>query len=113
MDERRKLERKYLTFFSRVIDRRNGQLIGYLADMTTGGAMLICDKPLEINQVLHMRIDLPEGYARETLDLNARVVWSQPEQDPDTFRTGLQLMNITPEEISLLGRLVAEFGFRG
>lgn len=111
--ERRKLERKYLTFFTRVINRRNGQLIGYLADLTTGGALLISDKPLSPGEVLHISMDLPDDYPREVLELNARVVWTQPDVDPELHRNGLQLIEASSEEISLLSRLVSEFGFHG
>jgi hypothetical protein len=33
-----------LTSFIRVLDRQDGQLVGYLSDLTTGGALMISDK---------------------------------------------------------------------
>lgn len=111
--DRRKLERKYLTFFTRVINRRNGQLIGYMADLTTGGAMLISEKPLSTGDLISISMDLPDGFPQEVLELEVRVVWTQPDIDPELHRNGLQLIGATTEEISLLSRLVSDYGFRG
>jgi hypothetical protein len=35
-------ERKYLTYFSRVTDRRSDRLLGYMVDMTIGGTVGEC-----------------------------------------------------------------------
>ncbi len=47
MNNRRRYDRKLLTFFSSVIDRTNGRLLGYLVDMTTGGALMKGNFPFE------------------------------------------------------------------
>ena len=46
MHDRRKLDRKYLTIYSRVFDRVSGRLLGYLADLSEKGAMIISDEPI-------------------------------------------------------------------
>lgn len=113
MDERRKIDRRYLTFFSRVVDRNNGRLLGYLADLTTGGALLIGDIPLKIGEVFQLRVDLPEKFAtQEQLDIEAKAVWSQPDIDPEFYKTGLQLVNISPKDLILLERVLSNFGSR-
>jgi hypothetical protein len=108
--DRRKQDRKYLTFFSRVTDRVTGRMIGYLVDLTTGGALLIGDIALEKNKILHLQIDLPLELAEiETLDLEVRTVWSQPDPDPELFRTGLQLLDVTPENLAILEKLLSNY----
>jgi PilZ domain len=111
-DERRRLDRKFLTFFARVTDRRNGKLVGYLVDLTTKGALLVGDTPVEINTVLSLRVDLPEGFPLgEKIDLDVRAVWSRPDTDPDLYRTGLELIHSSPEIDSVLKRILTEYGW--
>ena len=111
MDERRKQDRKYLTYFSRVTDRRTGRLLGYLVDMSTNGAQLVGNVPLKINEVIEIRIDLPDDFAPySALEMLARSVWTRPDEDPELFKTGLQLSEIKLADIPILERLLNAYG---
>ena len=108
MEERRSESRKFLTYFSRVIDRDTGIMLGYLVDLTTGGALLIGNVSLSPDSVLQLRLDLPEDFSpQEKLEIEARAVWSRPDSDPEFYRTGLQLMNIEPKDLNTLERLLS------
>ncbi len=111
IEERRKQSRRQLRFFTRVIDSHSGRFLGYLANLTLDGAMMISHKPLNTDAILHFQIDLPENYSNnEQLSLSARAVWSQPDADPDFYRVGLQLLDLSQDETELLGRLLEEYG---
>jgi len=111
MDERRKQNRRILTFFSRVIDRRSERLVGYLVDMTTDGALIVGNLPLKVNNSFQLQIDLPESYGDQPLlDIEARVIWCAPDEDPDLYRAGLQLINIKIADQAVLERLLKEYG---
>jgi hypothetical protein len=108
--ERRVEPRKIVTYFSRVIDRTNGQLLGYLANITTGGFMLIGNVPLKTDSVFQLRIDLPDIYGEnEQLDCDAKAVWRRPDDDPELFRVGLRLQEINPKILLILERLVSDY----
>jgi hypothetical protein len=110
MDERRRENRKYLNYFSRVIDRESGTVLGYLVDMTTGGALLIGNFPLEPNTPLHIRIDLPEKlFQQAQLDLDVIAVWCHPDGDPEMYRTGLRLLTNEPKDLLILTRLLSSY----
>ena len=112
MKDRRKLDRKYLTYFSRVTDRATGRLIGYLSDLTVEGAMLIGNGPLNNDSTFELRMDLPENFANKAvIDFDAVAIWNTPDDDPDFYKTGLKLKNITDEDFQLLQRLIKDFGF--
>jgi len=111
MDDRRNQNRRLLTYFSRVIDRNNGHLLGYLVDMTTGGALIVGNMPLRVNATFEIQIDLPESYfEKQQLDVEARAVWSKPDEDPDLYRTGIQLIGIDPRDLLILERLIDDYG---
>jgi hypothetical protein len=108
MDERRRENRKFLNYFSRVIDRESGTVLGYLVDLTTGGALLVGNYPLGPNTPLQLRIDLPEGrFDQEHLDLEVIAVWCHPDGDPELYRTGLRLVNPAPRDLLILTRLMS------
>ena len=110
-DNRRKLERKYLTYFSRVLDRRNNKLLGYLYDLTIEGAMVVGEVELPTGKTLPARIDLPEGLCpKKYLDIEAYVVWSSPNEEDGTYKSGLRLMNTHPDEVEMLDCLIDHFG---
>jgi PilZ domain len=111
MYERRVENRRLLTYFSRVFNRNNSRLLGYLADITTGGFMLIGDVPIKIDSILPLRIDLPENYGEnEHLDFDAKVVWIRPDRDPELFRIGLKLLEINPKVLLILEQLINDYG---
>jgi hypothetical protein len=109
-EDRRRQDRKFLTFFAQVSDRRNGMLLGYLVDLTTGGALLIGELPLARDEIFPIRMDLPEGFAdKDRLELDVRAVWNSPDVDPGLYRTGLRLINPSGEDLNLLVKLLDKY----
>ena len=111
MEERRRLDRKLLNYFSRVIDKENDRLLGYLVDLTTDGALMVGEAPLQTGSIVRLRIDLPESFPDEQeLEFRAKAVWSGPDPDAGLYRTGLQLIETEPDDLVILERLIAEYG---
>lgn len=110
MDDRRREERQFLKCFASVTNRYDGQLIGYLYDLTTGGALIVSNQFYNLGEDLHLRIDMPENIERDPLIFEAKVIWIQQDEDPGYFRIGLKLIGLTPEEMSTLGLLLSQFG---
>jgi hypothetical protein len=113
MQERRKLPRKYLVFFSRVFNAKSGRLLGYLSDLTPQGAMLISEDHIRTPAVYRLIMDLPEDFSpQKNLEFDAKSVWSRPDSDPRFFMTGFQLLNVSEESIELIKRIVEDYGLR-
>lgn len=110
-DNRRKLERKYLTYFSRVLDRRNNKLLGYLFDLTVEGAMVVGEVELPAGATIMARIDLPEGLCpKQYLDIEADVVWCRLNEEDGTYKSGLRLVDLPPDAVEMLDCLIDHFG---
>ncbi|MFM8321214.1 MAG: PilZ domain-containing protein [Chloroflexota bacterium] len=106
-DNRRRERRKYLTYFSRVTDHESGIMVGYLVDLTTGGAQLVGNIPLDLQIVYDLRVDLPEDFfVQGAIEIQARAVWIQPDIDPEFYRIGLQLVTIAPSDLLVLQKLL-------
>ncbi len=92
------------------MDPNSDRLLGYLVDLTTGGALMIGNLSLKPGMVLPIRIDLPEDFApQEHLDLITKVVWILPDVDPELYRTGLQMVEIQPSDLVVLEQLLNNY----
>ena len=95
--ERRKLNRKYLAVYSRVFDRVSSRVLGYLADLSQKGTMIISGEPMPEKEILNLRFDLPDPtlFPIDHLDLQASVAWSSPDIDPAFYNVGFQFLRKT------------------
>ena len=113
MDERRRLHRRHILFYSRVFDRKTGVFLGYLGNMNEGGLMIISEDEIEVDQNFLLRIDLPEDiYSRTVLNFQAKSVWCRKDVDPNFFNTGFQLGEISKESKDLISQIIDDYGFR-
>ncbi len=114
MDERRKMPRKYLIIYSRVFNRGSGQLLGYLADMSKAGAMVISDDAMPAETLIPLRIDLPpnQQFTVDHIDLIGRVAWCQPDLDPSFYNIGLEFIEPNEEQNAIIQVMIAEYEFR-
>lgn len=113
MDERRRLNRRHMLFYSRVYDRKTGIFLGYLGNMNEGGMMIISETPIEINLDFLLRIDLPdENYTQSVIDFEAKSVWCNEDIDPNFFNTGFQFLSISGESKEIIAQIIDDYGFR-
>ncbi|MFH1134503.1 MAG: PilZ domain-containing protein [Pseudomonadota bacterium] len=105
--DKRKLERKNLVYYLKVVDRSTGALVGKLADVSTEGIMLIHPSPLPVGTFYALRIDIPAHLeVKGPIDFDAECRWSKPDVNPDFFAAGLQFRNILPRDIETLEKLM-------
>jgi hypothetical protein len=115
MEERRKTNRRHLAFFTRLFDRHTGQLLGYLANLTKEGAMLICDLPLPVGKIYRMYMDLTEiDFGKPHLEFTGECLWCHPDEiDPITFNAGFRLSDLDEQDIAIIDRIVSDYSLRG
>ncbi|MCX6080736.1 MAG: PilZ domain-containing protein [Chloroflexi bacterium] len=106
MQERRRIDRKYLAIYSRVFDRSSGRVLGYLADLSQQGIMIISDDPLAENVIFNLRFDLPDPplFSADHLDLQGRVAYCGPDVDPVFYNIGFEFLSVNAQE----GRIIEE-----
>ncbi len=114
MEDRRKLERKYLLMYSRVYDVKSGKLLGYLADLSPGGAMIIGDDALPEDAAFELQLDLPEypHFPLKLLKLNARVAHCEPDLDPRFHDIGFEFQGVKPEQVKVIEQMMEAYEFR-
>ena len=113
MADKRKFPRKDLIFYSRVSDGKGGRVLGYLLNITPEGAMILSEKPLEVDWEVDLHIELPDDLSdlREMV-IPARSRWCQPDINPEFYDTGFAFLKTSEKYTGLILRLVEEYGFR-
>jgi len=114
MDERRKLQRQHIMFYSRVFDRKSGKFMGYLGNLTESGAMVISEEPMETEIDYNLRIDLPEDiYGKPVLNLVAKSVWCKRDIDPNFYNVGFALQEISKNDVEVVEQIIEDYGLQG
>jgi hypothetical protein len=102
-----------LIFYSRVSDAITGRQVGNLLNITAGGAMVLCEKPIDPQIVMELHIELPDGIAEKSeLVITATSVWHQPDINPEFYDVGFRFQEVAPEDQKIIQVLVKEYGFR-
>jgi hypothetical protein len=110
MAEKRKFTRIHLIHYLRLFDRKSGDLIGNLVDLTAEGLQLICEKPIAPGTLLEIRMEFPEQVDGEhEIQLNAVAVWCDHQLDPDLFSVGCKLIPVTPGKVTLIRDLIKNY----
>ena len=110
MPEKRKFSRVHLIHYLRMFDRKTGELIGNLVDLTAEGLQLISETPLEPGKILEIRMEFPEDLdGRQEMQINAEVVWCDHQLDPDLFSVGCRLLPVTPSQLTIIRELIDNY----
>jgi hypothetical protein len=112
MEERRRYPRKPLLFYARIFDRKTGQLLGHLADITPNGFMLIGAEALPSGRSFHLHLELPEGFAfkEQHLHFEASSIWSQPDLEPSQYATGFELAEVCQHALEIIEQIITVYG---
>ena len=105
-------ERKDFFYYKPVIDQDTQQIIGHLADMSTGGFKLDSQNPIPINKDFRFRLDLSGEVAdKPSMVFVARSKWCRVDPlDPYNYNVGYQLLNITPGDLQIFIRMMEKYG---
>lgn len=113
MEEKRKTQRRYLLYYTRVYDAATRHQIGHLVDITHLGAMILSPDPVPEGHALRLRIELSEDVAdKPYMDLSARAKWCHPDLDPSLYNIGLEIEAVAGEDVEIIRRIVEIYGFR-
>lgn len=115
MQERRRLKRRTLIYYLRVIDDDTGQELGHLVDVTTEGMLLMSTTPIEVGRSFRLRMQLPntDGPAgNERVAFEARSLRSSRDVNHDFIDTAFQVTSLSPRHRSHIEILIDDYGFR-
>lgn len=84
--------------------------LGYLADISYGGLMLISKYPIQTNIVLPLRVELNSQVDRSgQMKVVTRSVRCEEDKDYSYFNIGLKLVDLSSSNLAIIQRLIDEY----
>jgi hypothetical protein len=104
--------RRDFNYYQKVVDNETLQMIGHLADISSGGFKLDSQKPLPINKDFQFRLNLSSEVAdKPSMIFVARSRWCKVDPlDPYIFNVGFQLIHIAPGDLEIFNRMMEKYG---
>jgi len=108
MDDKRVGVRKKTEGLIEVLDLTRGQTVGHLANISTGGFMLVArDQDIHPNMVFQFRFFFPKPIMdRDTIDCGAESLWSDPAMGEQGYWVGFQIIDISEQDAEVIQHLV-------
>lgn len=112
MSDKRKQDRRDFSYYMQVKNFKTKEIIGYVADIGTGGFKLDCPNQIAPGQDFQMQIALtPEISTNSELIFYARSKWCQPDHiDPTSFNVGFEIVSIAPSDMDIFIRIFEKYG---
>jgi hypothetical protein len=105
-------QRKDFPYYMVVLDDDTREMVGHLADISTGGFKLDTRKPVPINQDFRFRMQVPgEVSDKHHIAFSARSRWCKTDpMDPFIYNVGYQLIGFAPEDLGVFARMMEKYG---
>ena len=112
MPERRRLDRRTFSDYMRLMNENTGELVGHLADISTGGFKMELLKPIPPNLDFTFRIELTSEVANVPfMVFGARSKWCQRDHiDQSIFNVGFQIVAMAPADVEIFSRMFERYG---
>ena len=93
-----------------VIKTDQGTMDGVTSNVTPNGVFIHCQKPLRLNEIFELTIDLPNS--NQTLTARAEVTWSNrwgPDDDISPRGMGVRFVKISSEARKFIARAALDY----
>ena len=100
--------------FTPVYNLNQTILYGYIGDLTMLGALVVGEKPLEVDTDNAFVIDFPEtpDFPARRIKIRAKVIWTQLNPDKKYYHSGIEFKNISEQNRTILEMILAKYIYR-
>ena len=115
MENQRKETRRNLQAFTPVYILHPRTLLGYIEDLTIRGTMVIGEKSMEAGKQLTLSIEFLgalDGMMQPRVVIPARVAWCKQEKSPRYYSTGLEFLELKPDDEKIIRAILRRFKYR-
>lgn len=110
MLEKRRLKRRQLIYYLKVMDGKTNELLGRLVDITSEGFMLISESAIDTDRNFFLQLILPTGMkGGKKIDIEAKSLWSKRDVNPDLIDTGFRFIKISPKDLETVDELILDY----
>ena len=114
MSDHRKESRKKLIAFTPVYDSSKRVVLGYVGDLTTHGAMVIGERPVELNKEILLTIEFPKNLDNvftTDIPVHGRVTWCRPDETGQHFNIGFEFTDAKPVHVQIFQAILERYQF--
>jgi hypothetical protein len=110
--KRKRQERKDFSYYMQLTNFETQELVGHLADISSGGFKLDSSKPIPPNTDIKFHMQLTNEVANKSyMVFIARSKWCKVDPlDPFCYNVGFQIINISPADIEIFKRIMEKYG---
>jgi hypothetical protein len=112
MSKLRMERRRKLMTFTPVHDVHTNTLLGYLADLTPKGALMVSEKPVEAGKILTMTIEFhetPDSSPVMHMITSARVAWCKLEEHHTYYNIGMEFVDLTKQNSQMVEKVLEKY----
>jgi hypothetical protein len=111
MSEQRKIKRKKIMAFTPVYNSNRTVLYGYIGDLTMLGALVIGEKPMDVDTESIFLIAFPETpeFSAQKMKIKARVKWTQWDPVKQNYNSGIEFQDISEQNNTILESILARY----
>jgi hypothetical protein len=111
MPERRKFNRRSISYYLRIIDVGENQMLGHLADITLQGLKMDSQKPIPANLAYRLRINTTADVAdKDYIQFEACTRWCHIDPiQPGIFNIGFEIVQIDPHDAKIVQRIMDKY----
>lgn len=113
LTEQRRLSRRELIYYLKIVDLGSGQELGRMADIHAEGMLVLSGRPLAAGRIYKTELELPKAFAAEGnahLKLTLEALWAKPGPKNSTyFESGVRFLNPDDASQVIIDRLIESF----
>ncbi|MFC1490055.1 PilZ domain-containing protein [Candidatus Latescibacterota bacterium] len=110
IENKRKEKRVDLVYNLAAHDRKSGDVIGFLADITPSGVMLLCEKPLELKKEYNFKIEINSiSSANKQIQFDAECCWRKTNDFIDFYNCGFKFTKIDTKYIGEIDFIIDQY----
>ena len=105
-------KRREFFFYTQLLNNDTLEVVGHLADISSGGFKLDSQNPIPINKEIRFIMNLASSIANKSfMEFTARSRWCKVDPlDPFSYNVGFQLVSISPEDLEIFNRMMEKYG---
>jgi hypothetical protein len=112
LHERRRLDRRNVSYYLPIMDKNTLQIIGHLVDISVTGLMMDSKIPIPTNLNYDFHLDFTEVIGGKTfLEFSVISRWCRHDSiQPHFYNAGFEIRSIAPEDIEVLKSMAEKYG---
>ncbi len=110
--DQRRVKRRHLIYYLRVMEQDLNEVIGYLVDITTHGIMIMSESPIDPGVTMKLKVLLQTDMSeKEYLNFGAKCKWCKKSINDISYDVGFELLDVSGDDFKDIEQIISELGF--